>query len=249
MNYINSEQMTKFLEDGYLVIKNVFDESELSQMQNLFDLLLEDAKSYEGESYLGQDCHYIFDEGRLNRIVWCGGRQEKLLEYGINKKITGPVSDLLKTKDITQIINQAHFKLPGENVEFEWHQDSDHRRYDTDLWNDLGINGSYIQSVVAIDKMTYDNGPLKALKNSHENGHLGLKKNPSQIDRLVREYEEVVFEMNAGDVIFFGPYLIHSSSINTTDMQRRVFINGFCTKGANKKEYPGVGIGRELCIE
>lgn len=241
--------MTTFLEDGYLIIKNLFDDIEIKDMQIYFDRLLEDAKKYEGQSYLGSDCHYIFDEGQLNRIVWCGGRQEKLLEYGIDKKITGPVSDLLNTKLLTQIINQAHFKLPGENIEFEWHQDSDHRRYGTELWNDLGVNGSYIQSVMAIDEMTPHNGPLKALKGSHKNGHFGLKNDPSQIDQLVKEYEEVTFEMNPGDLILFGPYLIHSSSVNSTEKQRRVFINGFCTQGANKKDYPGIGTGKDLCIE
>ncbi|HEY6322362.1 MAG TPA: hypothetical protein VJA16_12460 [Thermoanaerobaculia bacterium] len=40
--------------------------------------------------------------------------------------------------------------------EFEAHQDSEHRRYGTAEWRDVGGRGSYVQSVVAIDDSTPD---------------------------------------------------------------------------------------------
>ena len=34
---------------------------------------------------------------------------------------------LLETKRLTQILNQAHFKRPGDGIAFDWHQDIEHR--------------------------------------------------------------------------------------------------------------------------
>jgi hypothetical protein len=54
-----------------------------------------------------------------------------------------------------QIINQAHFKMPGDGVAFEWHQDSQNRRYGTELWTDGGApHGAYIQTLTAVDEVT-----------------------------------------------------------------------------------------------
>ena len=242
---LSNTQINDFERDGFLVIKNVFNSKEIDEIKSLYDQLLNEASKYNRQSYFGDDAHFIFENSFLNRIVWCGGRIKRLLEISEDERILRPVSTLLKTKNMTQIINQAHFKLPGEKIEFSWHQDSEHRRYGTELWKDVTGEGSYIQTVMAVDDMTEKNGPLRVIRGSHKHGHLNLRDNKNTIDNFPKE-DILTLKMKEGDIVLFGPYLIHGSSFNETNHQRRVFINGYCASGANKKDYPGIGKGREL---
>ena len=61
---------------------------------------------------------------------------------------------------VAEIINQAHFKAPGDGVDFPWHQDSVNRGYHTGKFLDVHGNRSYVNIAVAIDAETPDNGPL-----------------------------------------------------------------------------------------
>ncbi len=245
---IDLDQLQKtFDRDGFCIIKNVLKHDDITRILNAFERLYHFANSLNANDYLGDESHVIFEGEGLNRIVWCGGLEKVLLEYGSHPEILAPVSSLLGSKTLNQIINQAHFKMPGENIVFNWHQDSEHRRYGTDLWADVNGRGSYIQTLIAIDKMTKDNGPLKMIRGSHKHGHIDLKNCPEKIEEF--DNDDIVYlEMEPGDMALFGPYTIHSSSINHSNQPRRVFINGYCSPGANKKLYPGIGLGRSLTI-
>ncbi len=239
--------LSDFNSDGFAVVKKVLPISDIENILNAFERLYNFASSLNSKNYLGKESHVIFEDAGLNRIVWCGGLEDILLEYGAHPNILTPVTQILGSKELTQIINQAHFKMPGEKIEFNWHQDSEHRRYGTDKWTDVSGKGSYVQTLIAIDKMTLENGPLKLIRGSHKNGHIDLKNHPERINQFSEE-DIVRLEMEPGDMALFGPYTIHSSSINHSNGPRRVFINGFCIPGANNKEYPGIGLGRTLSL-
>ena len=151
---------------------------------------------------------------------------------------------------MNQLINQAHFKLPGDGVRFPWHQDSAHRRYGGREWRDINGRGSYVQTVTAIDDVTLDNGPLRFVRDSAQLGHVTLPAGgdaelPSQ---LIDPEKIETPTMKAGDVLMFGPYVFHSSEPNRSSRPRRVFINGFAYPGANSRVYPGTGSGRLLRV-
>ncbi|AYF44577.1 phytanoyl-CoA dioxygenase PhyH [Halobacteriovorax sp. BALOs_7] len=234
-----------FYQQGYCVVEGLFDPKDLKNIEKSFDNLYQASLSLD-ETQMLKLAQFVFNEDALNRIVWCGGYDEFLLDVGADKRILNIVSRILESNEMVQLINQAHFKLPGQKVEFKWHQDSEHRRYGTHMWEDVDGRGSYVQTLLAIDDMNADNGPLKFIPNSNQEGHLNYKEDPSIIDEMLEKYEAVDVMLKAGDVAFFGPYVFHSSSLNKTDSPRRVLINGYAQPGANKREYPGVGLGRHL---
>jgi ectoine hydroxylase-related dioxygenase (phytanoyl-CoA dioxygenase family) len=49
--------------------------------------------------------------------------------------------------------------------------------------------------------------------------------------------------LDPGDVVLFGPFVIHGSSPNTSDGPRRLFLQGYALPGANHRLYPGCGLG------
>ena len=144
-----------------------------------------------------------------------------------------------------QLICQAHFKLPADGVGFGWHQDSDHRRYGTDVWTDVNGRGSFVQTLMAVDVMNEENGPLMVVPGSGRTGHQYLKQNPAPLDALFDGRAQPVL-MEQGSVLLLGPYTVHGSKPNRSRQARRVFINGYASPGANRRVYPGEGAGRRV---
>ncbi|MFT5583817.1 MAG: ectoine hydroxylase-related dioxygenase (phytanoyl-CoA dioxygenase family) [Cognaticolwellia sp.] len=142
-----------------------------------------------------------------------------------------------------QLIQQAHFKLPGDGVEFSWHQDASNRRYGSPLWTDINGQGSFVQIAVAVDPMGAQNGGLQVLPGTH---HLGFVADP-ETGCIPQEHLDLTrpthLEMAPGDAALFGPFLIHGSGPNKGSTSRRLFLQGYACPGANRRRYPGSGIG------
>ena len=176
------------------------------------------------------------------------GAEPSLLKIGEDSRILLPVSQLLNSTTAEQLICQGHYKLPGDEVKFDWHQDCQHRGFGSQDWNDIDGRGSYVQTLMAIDEVTPENGPVNFIPYTVEKGYLELENqsNPTQFFDLS---QAVPMLMQPGDVAFFHPYAIHGSDPNRSTGPRRVFINGFAAPGANHRVYPGRGAGRTVRLK
>ena len=242
---LDANRIEQFFTTGWVVLPQLFDAQEIARMGLAFDRLQNRARTL---SVSGDDrgSHFVIDrlapDGgvRIHRVVWCGASEPVLAEYGADPRLLRPVAELLGSVTMNQLINQAHFKMPGDRVSFPWHQDSTHRRYGTPVWTDVNGRGSYVQTAVAIDPMTATNGPLRFLPGSCGMGHVA---DPAY---RVPEERAVTMTMEPGDVVMFGPYTFHASEPNASDRPRRALINGYAYPRANRRIYPGRGSGRLL---
>lgn len=241
---LTTQQIHDFYHVGFIVIRNLFSRDEVAVISKCFDRLqslalqLKSTQVYKGSQF-------VVEAQRIDRIVWMGGAEPDLLKVGEDARILLPVSQLLNQTSMQQLICQGHYKLPGDQVKFDWHQDSQHRGFGSEDWNDVDGRGSYVQTLMAIDQVTAENGPVCFIPYSVEKGYLGLdqKENPENYFDI---NSAVPILMQPGDVAFFSPYAIHGSQPNNSNGPRRVFINGFATPGANKRVYPGHGAGRTV---
>lgn len=254
MASLSREQVQAFFTRGYVVQKDVFAPEEIAIMREAFDRL-ERAACLLGRTQIFRGSQFVVErvgEGddsrvRIDRIVWCGAAEPVLSEFGGDPRLLAIAAQLLGSRTMSQLINQAHFKLPGDGVFFPWHQDSTHRRYGTSEWRDLNGRGSYVQTVVALDDVTPDNGPLELIPGSCLLGHLALSPEGS-LPPGIEASSAIAATMRAGSVLCFGPYTIHRSLPNRSSTPRRVLINGFAYPGANARMYPGEGAGRVVRI-
>ena len=113
-----------------------------------------------------------------------------------------------------------------------------------------------MQTLIAIDEMSPDSGPLMFMPGSSKWGKADFGNHDydqasSEMPRPpnFREEDAVTVLTEPGDVLFFGPYTAHASFENTSTSYRRVLINGYAYPGANARVYPGVGSCRLLTIE
>jgi ectoine hydroxylase-related dioxygenase (phytanoyl-CoA dioxygenase family) len=248
---LTREQVDEFYERGFVLVPDVFARAEVEEMRAAFERLRGMARRL-AESGMHRGSQFVLERGardcesadvRIHRIVWCGAAEPLLSRYGMDPRLLAMAAQILGSSEMNQLINQAHFKEPGDGVEFPWHQDSTHRRFGQDGWRDLNGRGSYVQTVTAIDAMAEDNGPLQLMPGSCRLGHVAPEpegKLPSALDAR----SAVSATMEEGSVLLFGPYTFHSSPPNRSARPRRIFINGFAYPGANSRTYPGEGAGR-----
>jgi ectoine hydroxylase-related dioxygenase (phytanoyl-CoA dioxygenase family) len=245
---LERRQIEEFFQLGFTVVPDLFNPEEVREMIAAFDRLEQTARALRrsqgcrgSEFVLGQG---LDGETAIQRIVWCGAAEPVLSDYGEDSRLLKMAALLLGSWEMHQLINQAHFKLPGDGVQFPWHQDSSHRRFGQNDWTDLNGTGSYVQTVLALDDVTEDNGPLQLIRGSCKLGHLALPQDGTLPPGLLENAKTVTATMRAGSVLLFGPYTIHRSFPNESTDPRRVFINGYAYPGANSRVYPGVGAGR-----
>lgn len=247
---LSSKEIRGFFDRGFLIRPRVFGAREIERMRAAFDRLEATARKL-GRTAMHRGSRFVLSSGaagvRIERVVWCGAAEPLLSRYGRDPRLLRLAAALLGSPEMNQLINQAHFKLPGDGLAFPWHQDSTHRRFGGGEWTDVNGTGSYVQTVLAVDDVTADNGPLELIPGSGRLGHLNLPPDgrlPDDVDPA----DAVAATMEAGSVLLFGPYTVHGSRPNRSDRPRRVLINGFAYPGANSRVYPGRGAGRKVTV-
>ena len=248
---LSPAELRHYHEGGYLILEGLFSREEVAAMAAAAERLRSVGREIavglpvaEGESKIEHaGSQFVFGGSngsrKLLRVVWAGGCEPAFLDCGRDPRLTTVVGQLLGSSRGVHLLNQLHAKYPHDGLEFEPHQDSEHRRYGTPEWHDVNGHGSYVQTVVAIDDSTPENGPLVFYPGSGRQGHL----DPAVVQSRYQDLPGVPALLAAGSAAFFGPYVVHRSAENRGDAPRRIAINGFALPGANSRSYFGSGIG------
>jgi ectoine hydroxylase-related dioxygenase (phytanoyl-CoA dioxygenase family) len=249
MNQITIEQKNNFLMNGYIIFPQLFSIDEVTIIANKAIDLKTIAESL-AENIFDQDIHKIIYNGtqfviqknddlvKIHRIVWVGSIAPDLLDISRQNKLLTPISEILRAEQANHIINQIHFKMPNDGVDFSIHQDIHNRRDFDHSWSNTNGDTSYIVCITAVDQMTYYNGPIILIPSSH-------------VEEVARDQLKNKFDLNdgiplllsSGDTACMHQYLVHWSLPNESTNSRIVLINGFSYLGANHEVYPGDGSG------
>lgn len=235
---LTSEDIAIFQQEGYLIIPKVF-VKEVEELQtsyaNMLQEILEEINrpaypfSEKTQVTYLKGAQVVFKkedpskQPSILRVVGCGSIDQKSLELSRSPKLLQAFSELLNSQELEQLICQAHFKLPGDNVSFARHQDIKYRKEFDPEWNDINGPCSYAIAIIPVDPMGQNNGGLSIEPRSH--------LNPSE--------ESVWIEAAPGDLLLMHPYVWHESGPNMSNESRRTLLTGFCAYGANHKNYPG----------
>ena len=254
---LSDEQQREFYQNGYTLVKQVFTAEEMDLIDAGFNNLKRIAHSL---THSGLDKRVAINHGGsrftlenngeshvVRHIAWAGAQDENLNRLGSDPRLVHLACQLLGSDSVQQLIHQAHYKDPGGNVAFGWHQDSEHRGMSRGEFVDLNGNGSYVQIACAVDDVTMENGPVQMI---HGTGQLGHQPHTDLVvDAKWIDHEKIVTPCaKRGDCLLFGPYTIHGSQPNRSTKSRRVFINGFAQPGAWKSQpHPDMNkVGRTL---
>lgn len=252
---LSADDHRAFDQAGFFVLRGLFAGHEIAEARAALQRLYDAAQTLRprvgpGGCWAGDHAGAFFvlsahEPGPVvvQRVVWAGGAEPSLLRLSEDRRLVEPALELLGTSGCQQLLCQAHYKMPNDGVAFDWHQDIQHRDKGSDTWRDVNGRGSYVQTILLVDDMTEENGPLEFLPpdavTRDARGWL-VREAPIDVSRAV------AVTGRAGDVLFFGPWAVHGSTPNRSTHPRRVLINGYAAPGANGRHYPGAGACRHL---
>lgn len=233
-----NDHLEHYREHGYAVVKAVFRPDEVRELALAFDRVyaqgLHHPASFRHQNVLFR----LADDPALGRIVrmvqWPAYFDAVLARYRIDRRILGILAPLIG-EDLKQIINQLHWKPPGaRGVEFGYHQDIRFRR-PREAYR--APAASYVQTGIAIDPHTRDNGAMTILPGSHRLGELAFEAAGRVMDRALSDDDlralgvdpasKVDLVLEPGDVALWHLNLIHGSGPNTSTRDRRFYLNGY----------------------
>ena len=225
-----------YREQGYLVVKNVFDQNDLTWLRQGCDDLCQQAASFQQDTFVGVTFFNMFRDadpfhqsidkipvqaGKVRRVTYPYAVNSIFDAYRTHPNLLAVAASLLG-QDIVQVVNQVNFNHPGGSAGWGWHQDYRFRR--TGIQNP---QTDFVQTLVAIDLCSRETGGIRVVPQSDRLGCLSLDKEPERAETYFDPKLAVTPELQPGDVICFNPLVIHGSTPNKSPWQRRVYINGF----------------------
>jgi len=233
-----SDYIRQYRDEGYAIIRNVFSAREIAEISAAAEDVYQKGQ-FLAQSWRHQNLYFeVFtDKGigtttrQVQWVAWCN---ELLADIRIDKRYLEILEPLIGN-NLKQLGNQVHWKRPGARmVGFRYHQDA---RFRTPPEAFRALNESFVQTGLAIDPHVIENGALKVFPGSHKLGYLGLSEDGylmtggPEADTLAKANLDpakvVDVVMQPGDMTLWHPLTVHGSGPNISDMDRRIYINGY----------------------
>lgn len=198
---------------GVVIIKNLFDNNEISNLENKINIYIKKNK----KNLKGKSVNFINNE--INSIHEF--RDIFFKKFSIQKKIIQLSSIMLDDKPAFRMCE--YFAKPKKiGLASPIHQDNFY-------WNLK--NGRALTIWIAIDKATNKNGSVQYLLGSHKEGlvdHIpsyapGSSQKVKQIVKFKKRYKLKSFLLNRGDCLIHDSLVMHGSKKNISSNSRRGF--------------------------
>lgn len=229
----------EYREKGYAIVRRVFDSRDIALLASAFEELKAYASQFDS-TYRDKNQLYVYqwgestDRNKLLRFVkWPSYRFPVFERFRTDPRLLEIIRPLLGD-NIKQITNQAAWKEPGDpRTSYGYHQDA-YWRTPREAFRNL--ESSYLQTFIAVDPHTVENGCLSVIEGSHRKLECYRPKgnvltSPFSSDDLseygLESFKQVNVLLEPGDVVIWGPYMFHGSDANRSTRDRRVYINGY----------------------
>ncbi len=244
----------EYWSQGFVVIRQALEAEDIEGLSRCFNEIA-------GPRYAGNTRPHPWSEMRFIEIN--GQSALKLIKWpaafhaGLNRyRLCPPLIDAVKRllgDNLRQVVNQLHYKRPGESVSFQMHQDCVFRRPANEYYN---LYHTFVQSALAVDACYIENGCIWVYPGSH----LGEKEfdlggygewdvNNNNASVLERLGEAVPVLLEPGDILLWNPYLVHGSPPNQSPYSRRVYINGFASTESTNHGIEIMQAGKLLSLD
>jgi ectoine hydroxylase-related dioxygenase (phytanoyl-CoA dioxygenase family) len=234
---VGHPELTDYTREGYAVVRGLFSAAEIAEIAAATDQVHAEGVRH-GRSFRHGNLFYNIAAGRagdplVRMVQWPSYHQPVLNRVRLDTRIAQLLEPVIG-RDLKQIINQIHWKIPGSQGDFAWHQDSRSRRPASAYRN---LETSYVQTGLAIDPHDPGSGCLRFIPRSHLSGDLGMDCSKKALGTAMSDAALAAIGLSAsdavdlilepGDLALWSPYLVHGSGTNRSGHQRRFYINGY----------------------
>ncbi|HEX8842037.1 MAG TPA: phytanoyl-CoA dioxygenase family protein [Sphingomicrobium sp.] len=230
--------LAHYWRDGYAIVRGFFSAAEVAKISDALDQLYAEGVSH-GQCFRHGNLFYNVareSEGAeplVRMVQWPSYHQPVLNSVRLDTRFADLLAPLIG-RDLKQIINQVHWKVPGSLGDFAWHQDSRFRRPPSAYRN---LATAYVQTGLAIDPHNPESGCMRFIPRSHLRGDLnidcaahalGTAMTDEPLERVGLSDEDAIdLILEPGDLALWSPYLVHGSGNNRSGHKRRLYINGY----------------------
>ena len=157
MSTISEEQVSSFQEDGYLIVRGLFDSDEADILR---------AAAHADQSF--KDNAYDLkagEGGKAQLVLWNSAGEDLWGSIARSERIVNTMEALLGD-EVYFYHSKMSIKQPLTGGAWSWHQDYGYWYQNGCLWPDMG------SAFIAVDPNTCENGCLQVLKGSHKLGRI-----------------------------------------------------------------------------
>lgn len=205
---LTQAQLAQYHEDGYVIVRGLFDLEEVSLVRavceqdpnlanSLRTVVNQDGKPWQAAVWNGLNDSLVSVMTRLTRIV--------------------DAAELILGETCYHWHSKIVQKSPYDSAIVDWHQGYTYWYGDGCLFPNL------VTCTVAITENTKAHGCLQVIKKSHLMGRIepvlrgnGDVCDPQRMEKIIEKLEVVDCEMASGDAVFFHANTIHGSLGNQT---------------------------------
>ena len=230
------DQVESFWQQGFVTVANAVSENALTAMRVDLAGWVEDSKQHSepyGETLSGRP-RFDLEPGHcaaqpaVRRVASPTELSDAYLDVIQESPMLDMVDDLIGP-DLRFHHSKVNSKLPDSGTKVLWHQD---------FTFDPHSNDDMITSLLFLDDVTSENGPLRVVPGSHRGPLLSLWQ-AGQFTGAVDERTAAGLETQAveqtgpaGAVCLMHVRLLHSSGVNLSKGSRSLFIAGISAADA-----------------
>lgn len=231
----------QYREEGYALVRQFIDGDDLKRLRSESDRIYREGLKHPRSWRHGNLCYEILPEEDFGaryviQAYWMSWVSEYFEAHRRSESYRILLEPILGP-DIKQVAQQIHWKPPGAGLTgYRFHQDLRFREA-RDAYVDIA--GSTVNTGLAIDPATQENGCLQVVPGSHKMGYVGLSdEGDGQIMKGLTADNElrakgidpndvVALEMEPGDIALWGLLTVHGSLPNQSRQDRAFAISSY----------------------
>ena len=210
---LTKEQIDFYQENRFIKLKQVFDISTLSYLNDVITRRVEQMNTQttplESRSTYGKAFLQLFNLWKEDKIV---------KELVCSKRLAKIAADLMQTSGTRLYHDQALFKEGGGGIT-PWHADQYYWPLDTD---------KTVTAWIPLQSTPLELGPLEFSAGSHrivEGRELEISDESEQLIQQklrVTDFVHVIEAFDAGEISFHSGWIFHRAGANSTEQMRKV---------------------------
>lgn len=219
---VSEEQAKQYNEQGFLLLKNVFDAETLARVTAAIDPLEEMTEGFLRTQKNGE--MFIAKADVITFTINCVLHNEELKNFCAHE-VFGKICADLVGPEARLYWEQAVYKKPEPGREFPWHQDNGYT---------FITPQQYLTCWVPLVDATIENGCPWVVPGLHKAGTLEHWMTDLGWRCVEDAPNAVPVEAKAGDIVIFSSLTPHLTGANETDEVRKSYIVQFAPDGAER---------------
>ena len=241
---LDPAERESFARDGYVIRRDVFSQAEVEDMRKHSEALVAElvrdrkARRYHVGSYTfdpdllrGVYIKWEGDTDVVHGIEPFAHLSPELRDWAHDPRLLEPMRAIVECDAPMLFTEKLNLKRPRYGGPNPLHQDYPY-------WVSESVDASQIATtIIYLDDSSVENGCTWVVPGSHRSGKWQTRKDTDEFGQneidasAYPDVKPIPVELRAGSTVSFGAFLVHQSTPNTSDKERRALLFSYQPPG------------------